>query len=246
MLRIIHGGADPASLRQLIALEIVGRPYAREFVDLAAFGNWETAHRRYAPGGQVPVLADGDSCFTDGAIALMYLAESNPKAALLPADPLARYRIQAMIDRLDTVLLDSVNLLGWTKNSPDDVRGAFMTRLDGIAAREKPAGWSAVWQDAEDDALRRAREKVADGMSLLESELAQDQWLCGADMSLADIAVYPLARRIPELLPDQANTIAMPKLMAWLARLSALDAVQRALSHGTEDAGRAIDYAPPR
>ena len=246
MLKIIHGGADAGSLRQLIALELVGQPYSSDYVDLAALKNWEPAHREYAPGGQVPVLTNGDTCFTDGGITLMYLAESYPDAGLLPTDPLARYRVQALIDTLDAALLDSVNLLGWSGKTPADARAAFTARLNGIEAREKPAGWSAVWQDAEEDALRRASEKVTDGIKLMEGRLAQTDWLCGNAMTLADVAAYPLARRIPELLPDKINATATPKLMAWLARMSDLKAVQSALSHANEDAGGTIDYAPPR
>lgn len=246
MLKIIHGGADAGSLRQLIALEVIGQPYSHDFVDLAALKNWTPAHREHAPGGQVPVVIDDGASFTDGAITLMYLAESHPEAALLPSDPLSRYRVQALIDTLDNALLDSINLIGWSETTSGDARADFMTRLNGVAEREKPAGWSAVWQDAEEDALRRAREKVADGVALIESKLSRTEWLCGDAMTLADVAVYPLARQIPALLPDKANATVTQRLMEWLSRMAGLDAVQRALSHANQDAGNAIDYAPPR
>lgn len=246
MLKIIHDGADAASLRQLIALELIGQPYSRQFIDLAALENWQPAHRASAPGGQVPALSDGDTSFTDGAITLMFLGESYPDAGLLPSDPLARYRVQALIDTLDKALLDSVNLIGWTDATAPETRADYMARLNTVEGREKPAGWSAVWQDAEEDALRRARDKIGDGLAVMEAILAQTAWLCGTVMTLADIAAYPLTRRIPDLLPDTANDKATPKLMGWLSRMSTLDAVQSALTNAKDDAGASIDYAPPR
>ncbi len=80
----------------------------------------------------------------------------------------------------------------------------------------------------------------------METQLKKATWLCGASLTLADVAAYPLARRIPDLLPETANDTATPGLVAWLSRMSALEAVKRGLSHAQADAGAAIDYAPPR
>lgn len=242
MIRLHHGGPSAASLRIAIALEVLGLDYTPRLVDLARLENWSDSHRKLDRDGNVPVLEVDGARLVDSAIALLYLVESHAKVALLPADPGHRYDVQVMLDRLDGFLLDSVDLLGWTDSRPAHDRAAFLKALEAVPTRPILSGWSAVWRDAEADALARAREKIADGLSLIEAALAGEQWLTPGGFGVVDISAIALTRTLSELLADEDLIGRWPRFMDWQRRIA-----------GQVEVGRAIerlrpgpDFAPPR
>lgn len=243
MLTLHHGGADGASLRLMIALEELDLRYETVPVDLARMAHWAPAHLRIAQDGAVPVLIDDALVMTDSGIALLYLAEKYPAGGLLCDDPAGRYQAQALIDTLDAAFLDSVNLLGWHRSTGREERERFLGALAALPGRSKPAGWSAVWSDAEDDLIARARQKIIDGLVLTERVLADHDWVAGGSYGVADISTYALARTLPALLDDEQLPKRFPNFCAWHRRISARPAIGRALSRAT---AVGPDHAPPR
>ena len=242
MIRLHHAGPSAASLRIAIALELLGLDYTAERVDLARLENWSDAHRGLDGDGNVPVLEIDGLCLGDSAIALLYLAEANAACGLLPTDPADRYDAQAMIDQLDGFLLESVDMVGWTGTTPADDRAAFMKALGAVPTRPKLSGWSAVWRDAETDVLARARDKIADGLALIEAALAGAQWLTPGGFGVVDIAAIALTRMLPELLRDEDLNGRWPRFMAWQKQCAKRLDVGRAV----ERLRTGPDFAPPR
>jgi glutathione S-transferase len=77
------------SLRPWLALKRAGAPFDEIVVTLRQL---DTAEKLapYSPGGQCPVLIDGDLTVWDSLAICEYLADRFPKAALWPADIQAR------------------------------------------------------------------------------------------------------------------------------------------------------------
>ena len=217
----LHGSGDPATLKLLIGLEELGLSYRFTSLDLQKLEQWAPAHRALAPQGAVPVLVDGACVMDDAAIALLYLADSHPKANLLPANPADHYDVQALIDVLDGALLASVNLIGWHRQQPADARASYTAALAAVPGRPAVAGWSAVWRDAESDRLQRALEKVGRFDNSVLSRFG-----------------------LPRLLPDAVSPERTPRLWTWLERLRARPAVRRALTSAVR--GGVTRYAPPQ
>jgi GST-like protein len=240
----LHGSGDPATLKLLIGLEELGLSYRFTSLDLQKLEQWAPAHRALAPQGAVPVLVDGACVMDDAAIALLYLADSHPKANLLPANPADHYDVQALIDVLDGALLASVNLIGWHRQQPADARASYTAALAAVPGRPAVAGWSAVWRDAESDRLQRALEKVDGGIAKLEGALGERQWLVGGGLTAADINAFALVEGLPRLLPDAVSPERTPRLWTWLERLRARPAVRRALTSAVR--GGVTRYAPPQ
>lgn len=155
----LYGSGDPATLKLVICLEELALPYKFHALDLKKLDQWSPAHRSMAPQGEVPVLVDGARVMSDATIALLYLGESHRQANLVPGDPVGQYDAQALNDVLDAALLDSVNLIGWHRQQDGAARAAFNEALAAVPGRQKAAGWSAVWRDAESDRCRRAEDK---------------------------------------------------------------------------------------
>lgn len=239
----LHGSADPATLKLRVCLEELGLAHRFVELDLERLDQWAPAHRALTPQGAVPVLVDGARVLDDAAIALLYLADSHPKANLLPAAAAEHYDVQASIDVLDAALLASVNLLGWHRQRPAAAREAFAARLAAVPGRPPVAGWSAVWRDAESDRLQRAADKIGGGIVRMEQALATRDWLVGTGLTAADINAFAMTEGLPALLPEAVNPQATPRVCAWLERLHARPAVRRALAGAGRGAG--TRYAPP-
>ena len=94
------------------------------------------------------------------------------------------------------------------------------------------AGWAQVTSDAEasDDQLRLARERIADAVARIETQLKGREWLVGGAYSVADINVFAHAHVLPRLTPDIVNADKTPNIAAWLKRVQARPAVKEALA----------------
>jgi glutathione S-transferase len=212
----LFGSGDPATLKLAICLE-----------ELA------------------PVLIDRARVMADATIALLYLAESHHEANLVPGDAVERYDVQALNDVLDAALLGSVNLIGWHRQQDAAARAAFNEALAAVPGRQKVAGWSAVWRDAESDRRQRAEEKIAGGVAKIEAALGMRPWLVGDAFTIADICAFALVESLPALLPGLVDAERTPLLFAWILRMRARPAVRRALTGAGRSHGGTL-YAPPQ
>jgi GST-like protein len=243
----LHGAADPATLKLVICLEEFGLPYTFHPLDLNALAHWAPAHRTRAPQGEVPVLVDGEFVMTDATIALLYLSESNPSPKLLPSNLVDRYDVQALDDVLDAALLNSVNLIGWHAQTDAQTRAAYADALSRIPGRQTLAGWSAVWNDAESDRLRRAQEKIIAGIAKLDAVLGDRQWLVASSFSIADISAFALLEGLPLVAPALLASERHPRVASWLERMHHRPAVRGTLaSVASLRPNGAPVYAPPR
>ena len=247
MIELVHGGRDAASFRLVFALAELDLPHAEQRINLMALEQWSEPLRALSGGGAVPVLIDGALVMDDGPVALLYLAEILPEAGLLPAEPIGRYDVQSLQDRLDGLMLDSVNAVGWHQTTEPAERDDYLRRLECVPGRQRLTGWSAVWRDAiaPENRLAEARSKLSRGIACIEQALDSRDWLVGDQFSVADIAAFALARPVPELMPESADRKTAPRFTAWLERVGSRPGCRRAL-----DAAPALKglspFAPPR
>jgi glutathione S-transferase len=224
----------------LIALNEKGLEFNSRPVDTAQFEQWSPFHRAFAPQGQLPVLVDGGEVMNDAAFTLQYLAEAYPPR-LAPTDPVGWYDVQAWNATNDAALLGNVSLLGWTGQTTPEERAAYREKLAAVEGREKPAGWAAVFSDAEasEDQLALARDRTTEQVGKIEAALASTGWLVGGEYSIADIGAFAVVHTLPRLLPEVVNETETPHILAWLARIGERPAVKAALDNGADS------YAAP-
>ncbi len=246
MIELHHGEPSADTLKLLIALHELQRPFTSHYVDTARLEQWSAAHRRLAPQGQVPVLVDAGEAMEDCAFALQYLAEAYGEPPLAPRDPRGWYEVQAWNARVDAALTPAVSLLGWTQSTAPAERAAYRAALARVEGRERPAGWFAVLADAEasEDQLANARERIGEMLVEIERALAGTSWLVGERYSIADINAFACAHTLPRLVPERCNAASTPRVLAWLARIGARPAVRTALAT-RRAAANADAYAPP-
>lgn len=164
------GRATSGNVQKVIfLLEELGTPYAREDYGRQFNNTADAGYLALNPHGKVPTLVDGQTAVWESNTILRYVANTaGPKgAALYPADPAERSRVERWMDWL----LASLN-------------GPYMGLFR--EAKKPEAERAATW--ASD-----AKEMAAQ-LAILDGAMGKP-WIAGASMTIADIALAPIVHR---------------------------------------------------
>jgi glutathione S-transferase len=187
----------PASancMKARILLRQLGLAYERVTVDLFAGETRRAEHLARNPDGRVPVLEldDGTLIPESGAI-LLYLGDGT---ALVPADRLGRARVHQ-----------------WMFFEQNQVEAGL-----AVARFMACVGWDEQYPEVFADRLRRGRGSL----KALARGLADGRpFVCGADYTVADIALYAYVHCAGDAGADPREFSA---IAAWLERVEATPA----------------------
>lgn len=200
----------PNGVKVSIMLEEIGLPYEPHTIDIGKNETWGPEFLSLNPNGKIPAIIDPDGpggkplgLFESGAI-LVYLAEKTGK--FLPKDPARRYETLAWVFFQMAAIGPMFGQVGF---------------FHKFAGRE--------YED------KRPRDRyVAEAkrlLGVLETRLADRDWIMGDEYTIADIATLGWVRNINGFyeageLVDYGSLKHVP---AWLERGLARPAVQRGL-----------------
>ena len=207
----LYAAPTPNGVKASIALEETGIPYEPHYVNIMENETWNDEFLSLNPNGKIPAILDPDgpggepfALWESGAI-LLYLAEKSGK--LLPSDPAQRY--------------EAIQWVMWQM-------GGLGPMFGQLGFFHKFAG-----RDYED---KRPRDRYAKEshrlIRVLETRLADREWLVGNDFSIADIASLGWVRNLIGFY-DAAGLVAYDELVhvpRWLEQGLARPAVQRGLN----------------
>lgn len=141
------------------------------------------------PFGQVPVLVDGNVVLRDSQAILFYLAQRYGQGQWFPADAVL-----------------GAQVMGWLSVAASEVsRGPGALRLHHLFGRPLD--------------VPTAQKLSADLLAVLDQQLAQGEWLVGAQITIADLAVYSYIALAPQA---QLDLTPYAHVRAWLHRIQAL------------------------
>jgi len=158
-----------------------------------SFGGLDApAFRAMNPHGRVPVIQDNDTVLWESHAILRYLAARHSEGDLWARDPADRARVDGWMD--------------WSQTSlqPDFLNGVFWGYYRTLEAQRD---WPAI---------RRSLDRCAAHFRLLDGMLAEQLFLTGDRLSLADIPIGTSLYRYFELDLDRPN---LPNVTAWYRRL---------------------------
>lgn len=250
MLELFHWEPVGHSARVLICLHEIGAKFKSNYIDLLAFEQFTDDFLALNARGQVPVLRDGNTILTESSLINEFLAESYPKAALAPQDPLGWYRTQTWSKYVDYNLSSSLGTLGCRKHLVPLLekrnRGKLAKDIEAIPVPERKPGWQLAADNAyTGDMVGNSERKLKLVIERMEKVLADSEWLAGDAYSIADIDTFALMRSLKDLAPEFVNVDKSPSTIAWLDRVSGRPAVKDALStHGKLEAGTAFAPGP--
>ncbi len=229
MTILYYGASRLYALKALIALEEKGVRYERRPIGAVPL---EQAVPGFPPGidqrigveGEGPVLVDGDATIVSSFFMLEYIAERFDGPALVPADPPARYRTQAVGQLVAGVIAPFVSAIAVARHPVP------VPELAGVEPVERREGWERAGS-GDTGQIPAHVERLRAGLARLAALLDEAEWFAGA-YSIADIDAYALLRELPALAEGLLE--AEPALAALLARVEARPAVQAALAISRE------------
>ena len=175
----------------------LGIPVEFEFVDLTKGEQHSAEYRALNPTGRAPTLVDGDFKLWEATAIMHYLAGQNP-TTLWPDD---------VRTRADIMRWQSWTLAHWEKESCAPL---LFERLVKQIVNAGPPDEAVV---------AKALENFARDAKVLDAHLANQPYLVGNALTLADFSVAgPLFYAERAALP----TADYPKLREWFGRVAAL------------------------
>ncbi len=203
-------------LEELLALGHIGAEYDAWLIDISEGDQFGSGFVAINPNSKIPALLDRTDpdhpqrVFESGAI-LLYLAEKFD--ALLPTDPAARTAASSW--------------LMWQMGSAPFLGGGF-----GHFYSYAPEKYEYP--------INRYAMEVKRQYDVLDRHLANNEYIAGADYSIADIAIWPWygAVALGQAYPGAATFLGLDDykhVHRWIAQLAARPAVQR---------GRRVNRSP--
>jgi glutathione S-transferase len=212
---IVHHLNNSRSQRILWMLEELGIPYEVKRYEREPSMQAPASLRAVHPLGKSPVITDGDRTLAESGAILEYLVDTYGNGRFRPA----------------TGTPDKINYTYFLHYAEGSLMPLLLMKLifSRIPSRlpffMKPVG-RAIAKGANTTLLD---PQIGSHFMFLESELGKREWFAGADFTAADIQMsFPLeaaAARAPMVRQ-------MPKLSAFLDRIHARPAYQRALEKG--------------
>lgn len=201
----------PNGVKVSIMLEEIGLPYEAHLVDIMKNESATPEFLSLNPNGKIPAILDPDgpggkplALFESGAI-LVYLAEKTGK--FMPADPAARY------ETLEWVFFQMAAV------GPMFGQLGFFHKFAGREYEDK-----------------RPRDRYAAEskrlLGVLETRLADRDWIMGAEYTIADIAMVGWVRNLVGFYGagDLVDYASFQRVPAWVERCVARPAVARGLT----------------
>ena len=190
---------DPITVncRKVVAgLDLIGAGYEDELLSYFGGDHKQPEFRKVNPNAELPALVDGDLVLWESNAILVYGAEKTGNKTVYPAD--ARTRA------------DITRWLLW--ESGKWFAGCYVYLVENVV---KP-----ILDDKPDEAVLAGHAPAFHGLaSILESALADREWLCADNPTIADIAVAaPMHLHAAQKLPLDDY----PNIRGWIARVEAL------------------------
>ena len=189
-----------------IALQEAGADFDVVKLDFAAGQQQSPDYLRVNPKGRVPALKTEHGVLTETPALLTFVAQSYPEAKLAPLnDPYAFGQMQEL--------------------------NSYLASTAHVAHAHKRRG--ARWADdpTAHDAMRaKVPQTMTACAAYLESQIV-GPWVAGDQFTVADGYLYTIGSWLEG---DGVDLKAFPKLTAYLARVAARPAVQRALAQASQ------------
>lgn len=218
---LYHWEPNANSGKPMLALFEKQVAFSSRYLDMLGFDHHRPDYLAINPEGTIPAMTHGDLVLTESTAIMEYIDEAFPGPALMPDDPVARWRVRWWMKFMDQWLAPSFSMIGWSivvgpamrDRDPDAIAAA----IERIPLAERRVSWrKAVYGLFSDAEPAESRRRVALGVDLLEAELAKRAWLGSDAYSLADINGFNLAYGLPATQPQLANDERTPHLLRWL------------------------------
>jgi GSH-dependent disulfide-bond oxidoreductase len=185
----------PNPMKVALLLEELGTPYKIIPVDMYLGEQFTPAFKQLNPNSKMPVIVDGETTVFDSNAILLYLAEKHGRFLGVPAD-----------------------------------RGALLSWLMFAASGLGPYSGQAVHfrhytPEPQPYSQNRYAYEARRHFDVLNTHLADQEWMVGAGFGIVDMAVWGWARNMDHILGPEAR-LDLPHIARLLATIEARPAAQ--------------------
>jgi glutathione S-transferase len=222
-LELFWGSGSPFSWRVQLALEYKRVPYESHLLQFSKQEHKSPQVLRMNPRGRVPILRDGDYVVFESLACLVYLDRKHPDPPLFGRTAEEAGTIMRVMCEYQAYAEPALTQI---------IQAAFLGNIEERV-----------------EEITRAVHVVAGEARTIEGRLSSSDWLVGAELSAADLVVFPgimLLRRAMEkreagelrsrFLPMETT---YPAIARWIRRVEALPGYDRSYPpHWREGAPR--------
>jgi glutathione S-transferase len=237
-LVLYNAPQSTCSQRVRYTLHEKGLPFSEIKLDLFAGDQLRPEYLQINPNGVVPSLVHDGRIVIDSAVIIEYVNEVFPEPTpLVPQDPVDRAAMRSLMRYIDEVPTPAVRVPSYNiaflphfRDMPED---EFLAMAESKPLRKEfllkmgRTGFPEAEMTAALDRLRRAIARMSETL-----RVSGGPWLMGATLTLADIAMMPVAVRMADIGLGKLWQ-HLPEIDRWLDGLRARAAFSKTFYFGS-------------
>jgi len=210
-IELYWGSGSPFAWRVMLTLELKRLPYESKLLEFSKEEHKTPAYLRLNPRGKVPTLKDGDFVLSESIAIMAYLDRKYPTPPLFGPTAKQAGLIWRSVLECESYLLSAGDRI---------VRPLFFGKgLENV------------------NEIQAAAEVIRRELKITDERLAQSNWLVDAEISAADIAIFPAVQLLLRAAGKEAArpldlgliplSKTFPNIARWIHRIEELPNYQR-------------------
>ena len=210
-IELYWGSGSPFAWRVMLTLELKRMPYESKLLEFSKEEQKTPAYLQLNPRGKVPTLKDGDFVLYESIAIMAYLDRKYPTPPIFGTTAEQTGLIWRSVLECESYLLSAGDKI---------VRPLFFGKgLENVNEIQAAA-----------DAIRRE-------LKIIDERLGDSKWLVGAEISAADIAIFPAVQLLLRAAGKEAArpldlglmplSKTFPNIARWINRIEELPNYQR-------------------
>jgi glutathione S-transferase len=210
-LELYWGSGSPFSWRAMLTLELKRLPYDSKRLEFSKEDHKSPAYLKLNPRGKVPTLKDEDFVLYESVAIMAYLDRKYPDPPMFGRTPQETGQIWRSISETDSYLLEP----------------AFKVVVPLYFGRDLE----------KTDEIQSAAATIRQELGRINAALSHSVWIVGAQISAADIALFPFIQTLLRAASkDAAKPLDLgfspldqtyPNIAAWVKRVEAIPGYEK-------------------
>ncbi len=239
-VRLYHWEPNANSGKPMLALMEKGVGFDSHYLDLLNFDQHQPSYLAINPLGTIPAMTHGDRVLTESTAIMEYVDEAFPGPRLMPEKAVDAWRVRWWMKFMDQWLAPSFSMIGWSFFVGPSVRSrdpeVLKAAIERIPLPERRVAWrKAIYGTFSDAEMTESVRRLGVGIQMLETALAEREWLGSDAYSLADVNGFNLAYALPLSQPNLSNDTLTPHILRWLRAIYARPATKACWAMGRTD-----------
>jgi glutathione S-transferase len=210
-IELYWGSGSPFAWRVMLTLELKRLPYESKLLEFSKQEHKTPAYLQLNPRGKVPTLKDGDFVLYESIAIMAYLDRKYPRPPIFGTTAEQTGLIWRSVLECESYLLSAGDKI---------VRPLFFGKgRDNV------------------NEIQTAAEVIRRELKIIDERLADSKWLVGAEISAADIAIFPAVQLLLRAAGKEAArpldlgliplSKTFPNIARWVNRIEELPNYQR-------------------